>query len=235
MNHPVSFVSLGPGDPELITLKALRILQQAEVIYCPATVTGESRAAGMLRTFDLPGSLSLFTLPMKIERTETLRIYQQVMVQITEDYQAGKQVAIAVEGDAGIYASIHYILEELAKNNIPTNQLCGIPSFIAAGAAARLHLISQEERLVIIPGNITKEELNHYLMNKHIPIIMKLSRCTEILHEYIDNYPEYSYHYFENISTEKEYYSCDKKELKKKTFPYFSLMIIQSIHQLKDQ
>lgn len=235
MNHPVSFVSLGPGDPELITLKALRILQQAEVIYCPATVTGESRAAGMLRTFDLPGTLNLFTLPMKMERTETIRIYRQVMAQITEEYQAGKQVAIAVEGDAGIYASIHYILEELAKNKIPTNQLCGIPSFIAAGAAARLHLISQEERLVIIPGNTTEEELTHYLTNKHVPVIMKLSRCADILHDFIDNNPEYTYHYFENISTEKEYHSCDSEELKKKTFPYFSLMIIQSFHRTKLQ
>lgn len=232
MNHPVCFVSLGPGDPELITLKALRILQQAEVIYCPATVTGESRAASMLRTFDLPGTLSLFTLPMKRERTETIRIYRQVMTQITEDYQAGKRVTIAVEGDAGIYASIHYILEELTENNIPANQICGIPSFIAAGAAARLHLISQEERLVIVPGNITKDELDHYLINKHIPVIMKLSRCTDILHEYMDNHPEYSYHYFENISTEKEYYSCNNKELKQKIFPYFSLLIIQPTNNL---
>ena len=227
MNHPVGFISLGPGDPELITLKALRNLQQAEVIYYPATVTGESRAAAMLRTFELPGTLCPFTLPMKTDRTETFLIYRQVMAQIVEDYQAGKRVTIAVEGDAGIYASIHYILEELAKKDIPTEQLCGIPSFIAAGATAKLHIISQEEKLVVIPGNITQDELNYYLNNKHIPVIMKLSRCTNIIHQYMDKHPEYTYHYFENISTDKEYYTDNKEELKKKTFPYFSLLIIQ--------
>ena len=54
-------------------------------------------------------------------------------------------------------------LDLLEENGIPVEQLPGIPSFIAAEAAAKLHLISQKERLVIIPGNITSDELDMYL------------------------------------------------------------------------
>ena len=54
-------------------------------------------------------------------------------------------MAVAVEGDAGIYASVHYVLDLLEENGIPVEQLPGIPSFIAAEAAAKLHLISQKK------------------------------------------------------------------------------------------
>ena len=130
-------------------------------------------------------------------------------------------MAVAVEGDAGIYASVHYVLDLLEENGIPVEQLPGIPSFIAAEAAAKLHLISQKERLVIIPGNITSDELDMYLSHHHVPVIMKLS-------------PQYSYHYFENISTAEEYHSSHQAELKRRVFPYFSLMIIFNEQTRKD-
>ena len=95
------------------------------------------------------------------------------------EQKAGKRLAVAVEGDAGIYASVHYVLDLLEENGIPVEQLPGIPSFIAAEAAAKLHLISQKERLVIIPGNITSDELDMYLSHHHVPVIMKLSQCAE--------------------------------------------------------
>lgn len=61
------------------------------------------------------------------------------------EQKAGKRLAVAVEGDAGIYASVHYVLDLLEENGIPVEQLPGIPSFIAAEAAAKLHLISQKK------------------------------------------------------------------------------------------
>lgn len=98
-------------------------------------------------------------------------------------------MAVAVEGDAGIYASVHYVLDLLEENGIPVEQLPGIPSFIAAEAAAKLHLISQKERLVIIPGNITSDELDMYLSHHHVPVIMKLSQCADIVQDYMESHP----------------------------------------------
>nr|MDC1727438.1 precorrin-2 C(20)-methyltransferase [Phocaeicola vulgatus] len=109
-----------------------------------------------------------------------------------------------------------------------------IPSFIAAEAAAKLHLISQKERLVIIPGNITSDELDMYLSHHHVPVIMKLSQCADIVQDYMESHPQYSYHYFENISTAEEYHSSHQAELKRRVFPYFSLMIIFNEQTRKD-
>lgn len=230
MSYPVSFVSLGPGDAELITLKSLRTLQQAEVIFCPSTTGRDgrtlSRAAGLLRELGINESIRLFHLPMSKDRREAMAVYREVFEQVVAAYQEEKRIAVAVEGDAGIYASIHYVLDELKEHQIPTEQLCGVPSFIAAGAIAQLQLISQEERLVVIPGTITSEELDSYLSSNHVPVIMKLSACKNIIRGYIGKHPEHTYHYFENVSTSNEYYSCHQAELIGKDYPYFSLMII---------
>ena len=105
---------------------------------------------------------------------------------------------------------------------------------IAAEAAATLHLISQKERLVIIPGNNTSDDRDMYLSHHHVPVIMKLSQCADIVQDYMESHPQYSYHYFENISTAEEYHSSHQAELKRRVFPYFSLMIIFNEQTRKD-
>ncbi len=231
MKYPVQFVSLGPGDAELITLKSLNALQSADVVFCPATLSKEgqqkSRAAELLKALSVTTPLVLFTLPMSKNRDAAWRAYDNVVNQSEALYKEGKRVAIAVEGDAGIYASIHYVLEKLAEASVPVEQLPGIPSFIAAGGLAQLHLIQQEEKLVVLPGSITASELDHYLTNGYVVVIMKLSQCLATVKEYITDHPEHTYHYFENVGTPQALYLQDKEEILKREAVYFSLMVIK--------
>ena len=79
MSYPICFVSLGPGDPELITLKGLKKLRQAEIIYCPATMNKNgqllSRAARIIEELGIGESaIRLFTLPMSKDRTEAWKV-----------------------------------------------------------------------------------------------------------------------------------------------------------------
>lgn len=230
--RPVLFVSLGPGEPELITLKGLKALQKADYIFCPATGTREgkqvSRATDILRTLDISeASIHPFELPMNKDREKAFAAYDEVYEATKELYQQGQQVAIVAEGDSGFYSSIQYIYDKLQLQGIAVQRIAGIPAFIAAGAVAGLHIVRQEERMIVIPGIITTEELHNYLAQQIVVVIMKLSQCTEEVHHCIRLYPEYSYHYFENVGTEREYYSCTISELQNKKYPYFSLLIIR--------
>ena len=119
------------------------------------------------------------------------------------------------------------IYDKLQQDDIPVEQIAGIPAFIASGAMAGLHIVSQEERLIVIPGHVTAKELDDYLKHQTVVVIMKLSQCIDEVHQCIINHPEYQYHYFENVGTEKEYYSCSTEELREKRYPYFSVMIIR--------
>ena len=84
MNHPIHFVSLGPGDPELITLKGLKTLQKADIIYCPATQGKHgiiSRATDILKAIEVDESLiHPFILPMSKERADALNAYNELFL-----------------------------------------------------------------------------------------------------------------------------------------------------------
>lgn len=228
----IRFVSLGPGEPELITVKGLKALQKANTIFCPSTTGKEgkkqSRAAKLLQELEVsPERIQLFNLPMSKDRQQALTAYDLVYEAATRLQAAGEHVVIVAEGDAGFYSSIHYIYDRLQEAGLPAECIAGIPAFIAAGAMAGLHIVSQEERLVVIPGIVSPDELQAYLKAKSVVVIMKLSQCSKEVHRCILQHPEYEYHYFENVGTEKEYYSCNIKELSEKEYPYFSLMIIR--------
>lgn len=129
---PITFVSLGPGEAELITLKGLKALQAADCIFCPETPARDgrplSRAADIMLRLDIPaGHIRRFSLPMSKQRTDALNAYDRVYAEALSLHHAGRKVAVVAEGDAGFYSSIHYIYEKLQAAGIPVEQIAGIP------------------------------------------------------------------------------------------------------------
>ena len=213
---PIQFVSLGPGEAELITLKGLKALQNADCIFCPETPVRDghslSRAADIMFRLDIPANrIRRFSLPMSKQRTDALNAYDQV-------YAA----ALSLH-----HASVHYIYKKLQAAGIPVEQIAGIPAFIAAGARGGLHIANQEERLTVIPGITTAEEIERLIQSQNTVVIMKLSQCTDEVHRCIRLHPEYDYRYFENVGTPQEKYISDGQQLETLRFPYFSLLIIR--------
>ena len=147
-SHPIRFVSLGPGEPDLITLKGFKALQTADCIFCPATMTRDgkssSRALSILDTLGFSDTVQCFRLPMDKDRTQALKAYEAVYESSKTLRAEGKNIVIVAEGDAGLYSSIHYIYDKLREDGIPVEQIAGIPAFIASGAMAGMHIVSQE-------------------------------------------------------------------------------------------
>lgn len=233
MNRTITFVSLGPGEPELITVKGLKTLQQADQIFCPATLTPSgkqvSRAANILKALEIEGhKIRPFVLPMSKDRQKAIEAYDQLLVDAANSLHEGKKVVIVAEGDAGFYTSIQYIYHQLEKEHIEVKRVPGIPAFIAAGATGGLHIVKQEERLMVIPGTATADELDQFIRQGYNLVIMKLSACIEAVHECIRRHPETHFHYYENVGTEKEKYISDPEIIAQTNFPYFSLLIIQA-------
>ena len=95
-------ISLGPGDPELITLKALKALNAVDVIFCPGTKSGEgrmkSRALDILRQLEVDETkIRLFQVPMSRDRQEALCAYDRVCGEVLELVRSGKSVGITAE------------------------------------------------------------------------------------------------------------------------------------------
>ena len=230
--HPVHFISLGPGDAELITLKGLRALQQADCVFCPATVrrSGEqvSRSADILRQLAIPeDKIRLFTLPMAMDGSAAADAYDALFEEVARLYQQGCSIGVAAEGDVGVYFTMHYVLERLQHCGIEVEQVPGIPSFVASAARAHLHLVSHNERLIVLPGRAETEELKRLVATLHTVVIMKLSLCAEEVRRFVAQHPLLNYHYIENTGCESEYYTADAESIVRRDFPYFSLLIIK--------
>ena len=228
--NPVHFLSLGPGDPELLTLKAVRTLRDADIVLLPATRTAEgqlvSRAQGIVSQWVAESRQRLYALPMSKDRQAAQTVYDTICRDAADGCQAGQRVVIVVEGDVSIYASIHYVLERLKSAGIPVAQSPGIPSFIAAAASAGLSLICQQERLVVLPGDADIEVLRRLLTGRHVVVVMKLSQCQQVLKDYLLQYPAAVCHYFENVGMENEFHTTDHDVIVARRMPYFSLCIL---------
>lgn len=229
--QPIHFVSLGPGAPDLITVKGLKILQEADIIFCPATQNMEgsisSRAAEIVTALGTDEEkIRKFILPMNRNRNAALQAYDSLAEAAARFHAEKKRIAIVAEGDAGFYTSIQYLLDNFTSRQIEVRRTAGVPAFIAASAMAGLHIVKQNEKLVVMPGVTSTEELAAKIKEGYAVVIMKLSSCTEIVKECIRHYPEASWNYFENVGKENEYYTSDTGTILQKQFPYFSLMII---------
>lgn len=233
MSHHVTFISLGPGEPELISLKGLKSLQAADFIFCPSTSMSSgktsSRASDILVELGVDQSkLILFDVPMSKDRSLAIDSYRRVSDEIVSLYQKGNEIAVTAEGHAGFYSSSYYIEEDLRARGILTRQIAGIPAFIASGALANMHIVKQEEELNVIPGVISFEQLASKLKTNTTLVIMKASQCESVIKQAIAEIQNMTIHYFENVGVAgKEFYIQDKSEILARKFPYFSLIIIQ--------
>ena len=225
-NNPIEFVSLGPGDPELITLKGLRKLQEADLIFCKKKKKGDaSKAADIVRSLSIDEQkIRLYTLPMSRDRSDAQKAYNTLCEELVRQQTEGAHIVVTAEGDAGFYSSTHDICEELQAKGIGWRQIPGVPAFIAAGAEAGLHVVSQNERLTVLPG--TAVGLAEAVERSDSVVIMKLSACAETVHRYLQGHPQITCHYFERIGTPKAFYTNDRDEIQGRTFPYFSLLLL---------
>jgi len=224
----VYFLSLGPGGAENVTWGTIKILQDCDQIYCFGT-DSQSFAAETLSLLPIKAPVHVVVLPMQKEREAAWQVYQDLAATIKEKLSLGEKIAVATEGDSGVYATTHYVKDLLDGSGIETEQSAGIPSFIAAGARAGLHLVSQKERLLVVPGKISIQEIVDMVENRTTVVIMKLSMATDIVHECMKSHPEFQYHFFSHIGQPEEIYSYDREALLQQDFPYFSLMIIKHV------
>lgn len=227
----ITGVSLGPGEPELITLKALNALNNADVIYCPVTQAGDgqvkSRSSDILRQLPVdPLKIRTFQVPMSRNREEALKAYDRVCLEILGLAEAGKSIAITAEGDACFYSSANYLYEKLNASGFPVDMVAGVPAFIAAGASVGLHLVKQQERLLVIPGDILVEELLETVVAKRTLVIMKVPLGESVLRPFIARHSELHYHYFEQVGTPEELILSDPAEILSRPFTYFSILVI---------
>ncbi len=232
----ITFVSLGPGDPELVSLKSLRAMQQCDVVFYPVTLKrmgGEvSRSGDILQALEIEESKRQgYYLPMSKDRQLAYKAYEDLAEKVMMLADQGKHITITAEGDAGFYSSSQYVKDILTQRGYLSQRISGVPAFIDCASLADIHLVSGETALEIIPHVLDAERLLRPLSEGKNIVLMKISQSEAVIKKAIMDMPsQYELHYIENRGLkDKEFYTRKREEILERPFPYFSiLMIIQA-------
>lgn len=224
-------VSLGPGDPDLITLKGLKTLQQADKIYYPGSLFKSGREASyslsILKHYDLnPEKLEGFYLKMDLERAQAKTIYETTFQQILNDYHKGLSIAIVSEGDLSTYSSFAYLLEKIQAQKLNISLVPGISSYLHLASESKIPLCLQNEKVVVIPRIQSKDELQEAIDSFDTVILMKIKSVMHSIASAIDG-TKHSITYAEHLGTEKQFITHNWATVSQREIPYFSLVIIR--------
>ncbi|WP_421859284.1 precorrin-2 C(20)-methyltransferase [Oricola sp.] len=169
-------LGVGPGDPELLTLKAHRILTESPVVAYPAPDSGESFARAIVAGHLSPYQLEIpIVVPMRAERFPAAEIYDKAAGEIAGHLDAGHDVAVLCEGDPFFYGSFMYLFERLGQL-FPTEIVPGVSSLVASAAALARPLAARNDVLTVIPGPLPDAELEARIKGADTLAIMKVGR-----------------------------------------------------------
>lgn len=169
-------VGLGPGDPELLTLKAHRLISSASVVAFPALEGGQSFARSIAAGAIAPGTREIpIEIPMTTERAPAQAAYDRAAESIATALQSGQDVVTLCEGDPFFYGSFMYLFARLSAR-FEVEVVPGVTSLTACAARAAMPLAARNERVTILPGPLPEEELKSRIEGAESVAIMKVGR-----------------------------------------------------------
>jgi precorrin-2/cobalt-factor-2 C20-methyltransferase len=168
-------IGVGPGDEKLLTLKAVEVLKELDVLLIPATKSGKKGVAHTIAQKYLKDTLEIrhIDFPMVVDEQVFIDAGSKAAEIIKAEIGRGKTVGFITLGDPGVYSTYGYIVAALdCKVEIET--IPGITSFCAAAAMANRPLVRKDEVLSIVPMNATDEQIDSVLADADAFAFMKV-------------------------------------------------------------
>lgn len=225
-------VSVGTGDPELITIKGLKIIQNTPIIAYPQGVNGRKGKAEMIVESYI--QLHHQRLPLIFPYIQDEEILQQswylVSLQVWEHLKQGLDVVFVCEGDISFYSTFNYLSLTLKTINsdVKIEAIPGVSSPMAAASVLNIPLTMQEEKLAVLPAIYSVEDLDKVLNWADVVVLMKVASVYDLVWNILanKNLLEYSY-LVEKATTKEEKIYSNLTNYPHLTVSYFSILIIR--------
>jgi precorrin-2 C20-methyltransferase / precorrin-3B C17-methyltransferase len=227
-------VGLGPGDPELITLKAARLVREADVVAYHAGRHGSSIARTIAADLIRPDVVEeQLVYPVTTGITEhpggypgaMADFYEESAARLAEHLQQGRDVVLLAEGDPLFYGSYMYMHDRLA-DRFHTEVVPGVTSVAAASAAVASPLVRQTDVLTVLPGTLPEPELARRLADTQGAVILKLGRTFPTVRRALEAAGRLGdASYVERASTGRQVV-LPVKDVDPESVPYFSIIVV---------
>ncbi|MDP4096153.1 precorrin-2 C(20)-methyltransferase [Paenibacillus sp. P96] len=184
-------VGIGPGDPELITVKAYRLIRECAVVAYPKKrMGGKSYAHEIVELYIDPAEKEMLGLvfPMTKDPAVLEREWNKTVAACWEALSQGKDVAFVTEGDPNLYSTfIHLarLMRELHPE-VPIVSVPGISSVLGAAAALELPLADGDQQVGIIPATDDREAMRRAIENHDTIVFIKVAKVLDLILDVLD-------------------------------------------------
>ena len=168
-------MGVGPGAPDLLTLRAARLIENCPVIAYPCAQGLEPLARSIAKAHLRPSQIEIpMVMPMVANRFPACEVYETAAHDIRQHLHAGRDVAVLCEGDSLLYGSFMYLLERL--RDVPCEVVPGVSSIFAGAAAAQFPLVSRNETLAVVSGVLDNDRLGAHIRSVEALVILKVGK-----------------------------------------------------------
>ncbi|MAE06234.1 MAG: precorrin-2 C(20)-methyltransferase [Nitrospinae bacterium] len=220
-------IGVGPGDPELLTLKAHRLLLSTPVVAFLAPNEGESFARRIVAPYlDGAGKEEILVrMPMRADRLPSHKVYDRTSGKLAAHLKAGRDVAFLCQGDPFFYGSFMYLYSRMA-DDFRVEVVPGVSSIMASGASMGAALASRNDTLTVLPGPLPAEELETRLAAADAAVIIKVGNHFEKIRDILAASGLLSQSRYIECATLEAERILSLEEVDPGQVPYFSMILV---------
>lgn len=232
MNGTLYAVGVGPGEPELLTLKAVRALKEAHVIAVPKGYAEKESVAQLIIEHFIDGKDILeLVFPMTDNKEVLKKSWQEAAGKIGRLLKGGKNVVFATLGDPSLYSTFNYLkstLQQQFPDHFTIEIIPGINSFSAAASLLQLPLAEGSQNMAVVSTPQNTSRLKDILGLFDTVVLLKVHRYFEQIMECLSDLGMENNGYFvSRCGSKEEYCSQDLENLAGEKLDYLSMLIIK--------
>lgn len=227
-------LGVGPGDPELITVKALRLLRAAPVVAYLVAKGRKGNAFAIIEAHLRPEQVMLpLVFPVTTEKLPSPRCYEaeiasfydEAAKKVAAHLDAGRDVAVICEGDPFFYGSFMYLHDRLAAH-YPTEVIPGVCSIVACASVLGAPLVYRNQSLIVLSGVLPEAELEARLSQVEAAAIMKLGTNFEKVRHVVTRLGLADRALYIERATMANERTLPLAEIDAATVPYFAMILV---------
>ena len=221
-------IGVGPGDPELLTLKAFRLLQAAPVVAYQSANDHESIARSIVAPYLTGKQIEVgFHFPRALDPEAAQELYAEAIKPIAAHLSAGRDVVVLCAGDPLFYGSFMYLFTRLADRFI-TEIVPGVSSPMGAAAAIGMPLCYRNDIFSVLSATLSVEVLTTQLVNADAVAIIKLRRHFDKVRQILSDLDLLDRAKYIERATATDQKIISIEDVDPRDVPYFSMIIVPS-------